>query len=332
MYRIGIDVMSGDNPPSELIDGCVQSTLLFDQVKIFIVGDKSQVTRILNERDYPKDKLEILHSDDIISMDEHPAKACRTKKTSSVMIGMTALRNDEIDAFFSPGSTGASLAGSLYSIGRLKGVKRPAIGVFFPTQRGWAFVLDVGANMDCHYKYLKQFAIMGVTYYMHYFKVKNPRLGLLNIGEEESKGNDLTLKTYKELEKLPYNFVGNIEPAAVIDGGCDVLICDGFVGNILLKSFESVGKYFLNTVKSASKEKLSYLIGSYLLKSKFLKLKNDWDARKVGGAPLLGIAKPVFIGHGNTNCQSIQACVKTMIHCLDLDIYKHVQNDIREWS
>ncbi len=332
MYRIGIDVMSGDNSPSELIDGCVKSILKQKQAKACVFGDQSQIKQILKKHNYPNDRIDIIHSREVIGMDEYPAKACREKKDSSLMVGTNALSQGKIDAFFSPGNTGATLAGSLYSIGRLKGVKRPAIGVFMPTHTGWMLMLDAGANVDCHHKYIKQFAIMGISYYSHYFKVKNPRLGILNVGEEESKGNDLTKKSYKELQKLPYNFIGNVEPSGIVHGNCDVLVCDGFVGNILLKSFETVAKHLLSTFKSASKEKLSYLIGSLLLKSKFVDLKEKWDAKKIGAAPLMGIAKPVFIGHGNTDAISMEAAIKTITSYLEFNVQQHIQNAINQWS
>ena len=334
MYRIGIDVMSGDNPPPMLIEGCIQSILKQSQSKVFIIGDQKQIKQKLKQHDHlnVNDRIDIIHSREVIGMSEHPAKACRQKRDSSLMIGTQALSEGKIDAFFSPGNTGATLAGSLYSIGRLKGVKRPAIGVFMPTQEGWMLMLDAGANVDCHYKYIKQFAIMGISYFSHYFNIKNPRLGLLNVGEEDSKGNDLTKKSYKELQKLPYNFVGNIEPFDIVQGNCDVLVCDGFVGNILLKSFETVAKHLLSTFKSASKEKISYLIGSLFLKKKFIHLKEKWDAKKIGAAPLMGIAKPVFIGHGNTDAKSMEAAINTITNCLELNVQQHIQNAINQWS
>lgn len=333
MYRLGIDVMSGDNPPSELIGGCVESISRYPQAKICIIGDENEITRTLKKSNYPEGRIDILHSDEIITMNEHPAKACRQKKTSSVMVGTGAVNSGKIDAFFSPGNTGATLASSLYSIGRLRGVKRPAVGVFMPNTKGrWTLVLDVGANVDCHYKYLKQFAIMGVCYFAHQFRTKNPRIGILNVGEEKTKGNELTQRTYREMEKLPFSFVGNVEPYDIIKGKCDVLICDGFVGNILLKSFEGVSKYFMGAIKDATKDKFIYLLGAYLLKGKFMSLKRDWDPRRIGAAPLLGIAKPVFIGHGNTNTNSIIAAVKTILDYLNLDMQHHIQKEINKWS
>ena len=328
MVNIGIDVMSGDRSPKEIILGAIEALKKYS-FHLHLVGDANEIKRSLDGHPFPVKRLHFLPSTEVIQMDESPVEACRQKKDSSLMVGLDNLDKGLIDAFISPGNTGATLAGALRTVGRLKGVKRPAIAVSLPTKKGQVVLLDGGANMDCQVRYLRQFAVMGVTYFHYLFKTENPRLAVLNIGEEESKGNELTIKTFRELKRLPYQFVGNMEPADLIEGRCDVVVCDGFVGNVLLKSYESIAKFFLHLLKNVSREKWSYAIGVSLLQRRFKNMRDKWN---VGAAPLLGVAKPVFISHGNSDSASIQSAVKTALDYMQQDINHHLETEIREWG
>lgn len=336
MRVFAIDIMSGDRRPQELLKGCLESIRSYQELKIAVVGKRPLIESLLASAklsDEERSRISIIPSDSIVEMDESPAVACRKKPNSTVMVGTKSVKEGLVDAFFSPGNTGATLAASLYNLGRLKNVKRPAIGVFIPTKRKTkALVLDSGANMDCNPKYLRQFAIMGSEYYKIFFDKVDVRVGLLNIGEEDEKGNELVQTTYKHLQDLPYIFKGNVEPKHIAAGECDVVVCDGFVGNVYIKTYEATALTVMDYFKKAWKEKLLYKVGLVALKKKFDEIKRDFDPSEIGCAPLIGVAGNIFIGHGGSDGRTVASAVKTMLKCVDKNPLERIVESIEEYD
>ncbi len=322
--------MSGDYPPEELIKGCVDAARALD-TQVVIVGEEKVIHKYFAKKKIKdtRHNLEVLPSFDVIHMDENPVQACRKKKKSSIMTGLTALKNNKIDAFWSPGNTGAVLTGALFTVGRIHGIKRPAIASLFPNKHGFSLLVDAGANAECHWKFLKQFAIIGDIYFKNIYNIKAPRIGLLNIGGEASKGNELLVKTFRELSKTSLNFIGNIEPAEVLDNKADIIVCDGFTGNIFLKTGEGTAKFITGIIKKTAYSSFLCKLGAWLLRPAFNHIRTKTDAKKYGGAPLLGIKKPVYIGHGSSNAQSTASAVKTCFKGLQFDIQAQIKDAIK---
>ncbi len=333
MLKIGVDVMSGDMPPYELIKGCLSACKQYKNLHTFLVGDRFVIKENLETFSYDKNRITLIHAEEVISMDEHPSKACRAKKNASVMVGCRGLKNGLYDSFFSPGNTGATLAAALLIVGRIDGVKRPAIMSPLPRKDGsFSYLLDAGANVDCHPRYLKQFAVMGYNYVKYILGNVSPKIGLLSVGEESTKGNELTFKVYKMLEKLPYDFIGNIEPAHCLTNKVDVIVADGFVGNILLKSLETGVKAITSTIRKEVYTSFKYKLGGYLLKEVFKSIKKNTDAESFGGANLIGVKKPIYIGHGSSGAKAVFSALENCMKAIDHKIITHIEQDIEKWG
>jgi glycerol-3-phosphate acyltransferase PlsX len=315
--RIAIDAMGGDYAPFSIVAGAVLAHRVFgDDTELTLVGDKSRIEAELlnlNASDLP---IRVVHSSQVIGMAEEPAESVRKKPDSSIVAALGLQKNKESDAFISAGNTGAAMAASLIILGRLQAVSRPAIGAFFPTEKGAALVLDVGANSDCKAQNLYQFGLMGSIYFSNIFGNENPRVGLLSIGEEKSKGNELTIASHKLLSAADLNFAGNIEGRDILKGKADVVICDGFVGNIILKFAESIDSFLGELVRRQVKVNLLAKIGALLLAPAFKDLKKNLDYAEYGGAPLLGIDGVSIICHGKSSPKAIKNAVgmaRTMV-------------------
>ena len=333
MLKVGVDVMSGDMPPHELIKGCLSASKQYKNLHVFLVGDRFVIKENLERVSYDKDRVTVIHAKEVISMDEHPSKACRAKKDASVMVGCRGLKNGLYDSFFSPGNTGATLAAALLIVGRIDGVKRPAIMTPLPRQDGsFSFLLDAGANVDCHPRYLKQFAVMGYNYVKYVLGHDSPKIGLLSVGEESTKGNELTFKAYKILEKLPYNFIGNVEPADCLTNKVDVIVADGFVGNILLKSLETGVKALKSMIRKEVYTSFKYKVGAYFLKGMFESIKKSTDAESFGGANLIGVKKTIYIGHGSSGARAVFSALEICMKSIDFKIITHIEQDIEKWG
>lgn len=330
--KIAIDVMSGDKSPVELIRGCVKAAQE-TEATIVIIGNEQIIREELANHTLEPDKIEIIESEDIIGMCESPAKACRQKRDSSVVIAARSIKENLCEAFFSPGNTGATLTSALLEVGRLKGVKRPAIASLLPSRSNRPlYILDAGANVDCIPKYLLQFALMGETYYKCVHHVKEPRVGLLSIGEEESKGNSLTFHTHQLLKKIPFNYIGNIESRNIFMGDVDIVICDGFIGNTMLKEAEGLGKFLFSILKEEIKQTTIRKIGAALLIKAFKKLRSLTDASEYGGMPLLGVKGSVLIGHGSSDARAVKSAVKVAIAHIASDVTAHIEESIQRWG
>ena len=320
--KIAVDVMGADNPPSVLIEGVINAVNKFSDIMIFLVGKQEIINEKLSALEYPENSIEVVNSSQIIEMSESPSKALRQKKDSSIYIGSQLVAEGEAEAFVSPGNTGAVMAAGLFNIGRISGIKRPAIVTLFPSEGGRTLVLDSGANTDSTPENLLQFALMGQIYAHLILNKTEARIGLLSIGEEKSKGNKLTSETYDLLEQDPRikKFIGNIEGRDVFSDKCDIAVCDGFTGNIVLKTTEGTAFFLLDMFKKAFKKNLITKFAALIMKSQLKEIKNKVDYRQYGGAPLLGVKGVVIISHGSSD--------KTAIYNAVLAARRNVKNDI----
>lgn len=329
--KIALDAMGGDNAPAEIVKGAVKACHLYDDLKIVLIGRKIDIKSELGDN-YSKDKIEILNAEEIIQMEDSPIRAIRKKKDSSIVRGMNLLKEKGVDAFVSAGNTGAVMSAALFGLGRLKGTKRPSILINFPNINGRTIVLDNGANTDTKAENLLQFAIMGEIYAKKVLGIDNPRLGLLSIGEEKEKGNQLVKDTYNLLEKdiRIKNFIGNVEGRDIFNGQCDLVVCDGFVGNVVLKTTEGVASFMFKLLKDAFNTSLRAKLGALLLKPYLKSLKDKTDYRQYGGAPLLGVNDVVIISHGSSDAIAVTNAIKVARDTVNNDVIKYIEEEINK--
>lgn len=307
--RIAIDAMGGDFAPKAPVEGAVEACKAYG-VEVFLVGLKEEIEKYIGEEDRKNEKIHIVEASEIINADEAPVNAIKHKKDSSLVIGLKLVKEKQCDAFVSAGSTGAFLAGSLLKVGRLKGIDRPGLAPLVPTMKGSCMLMDAGANVDCKPKNLLQFAIMGSVYMEQVMGIKKPRVGLLNIGAEETKGNELTKESYGLLAKASIHFVGNVEARDITEGVCDVCVCDGFVGNVLLKSIEGVAATVFKALKNEFTRSFKNKLGALLLKDGIKGFKKRFDYTEVGGAPFLGIDGIMIKAHGSSDAKAVMNAVR----------------------
>ncbi|MDS0524921.1 phosphate acyltransferase PlsX [Clostridium sp. SHJSY1] len=309
--KIAIDGMGGDHAPQAVVDGVVQAIKDYSNIEMYITGPKDKIEAELSKYNYPKERIKVVDATEVISPNEHPVMALRKKKDSSIVKALNLVKSGECEAVISAGSTGAFLAGCTFVIGRIKGVERPALAPIMPGRNGHFMVVDVGANVDCKPSYLVQFAHMGKIYYETMFDNKNVSVGLVNIGAEEEKGNDLTKNTYKLLKEENLNFVGNVEPREIPKGDVNVLVADGFVGNTVLKMYEGCASTLLGMIKDEIyASPLISKIGAALLKPVFKKLMVKFDYKEVGGAPFLGVDGICIKAHGSSDGKAFKNAIK----------------------
>ena len=326
--RIAIDAMGGDYAPQEVVLGAYRAHQELD-VAISLVGDPVQIKACLEARDLNPNEITIVPAEDVIAMADDPMTSLRRKPRSSINVAMNLVKAGEADAVLSAGHSGAAMAAALLRLGRLPGVDRPAIGVMLPTviPGKQVLVLDVGANVDCRPKFLEQFAVMGSTYSHWIHNIPTPRVGLLSIGEESSKGNDLVLRAHQLLQKnSEIYFVGNAEGRDVLSGQFDVIVCDGFVGNTLLKFAEAMGEALLNILKEELPRGLHGKVGSSLLKPNLRRIKQRMDHAEHGGGLLLGVAGICVISHGSSKARSIFHAIRFAKEAVDHRVLDHLMN------
>ncbi|MEW6066383.1 phosphate acyltransferase [Desulforamulus profundi] len=307
MTRIALDAMGGDHAPMEIVRGARDAAHELG-VHIILVGDQEKIQREL-DGDAAGGLISIVHAPEVVEMDEHPVNAIRKKKNSSIVVATQLVKEGTADAVVSAGSTGAQMASSLFILGRIAGVDRPAISTLLPTARGVVALLDVGANVDCRPQHLKQFAVMGSLYAEKVLGLPNPRVGLLNIGAEETKGNELTLAAYQLLKEAEINFVGNVEGRDLFLGTSDVAICDGFVGNVVLKSAEGLAMSILGMFQQEL-GRLEDILGRERIMHIMSGFKRRMDYAEYGGAPLLGVDGVSVISHGSSRARAIKNAVR----------------------
>jgi glycerol-3-phosphate acyltransferase PlsX len=305
--KIVVDAMGGDDAPAVVVDGAVQAARDLD-LEIILVGRQEAVQPELAQYDTAGLTISMHHASQVIEMDEHPAAAVKAKKDSSMVVAMEYVKRGDADAFFTAGNSGGALAAALFRLGRIRGIKRPAISTIFPSQtpQGYCFILDIGANADCKPEYLVQFAHMGSIYAERVLGVSNPRVAIVSNGEEEGKGNQLVQEAAPILRASKLNFVGNAEGRDIPAGMADVVVTDGFTGNVIIKLAEGVSRLLLDVLKEEITSTNLSKMGALLAKPAFDKVKSRLDYREYGGAPLLGVDGPVIIGHGRSDARAIR--------------------------
>jgi len=321
--RIALDAMGTDSSPSNEVEGAIRALRRFDrECEILLVGEQDRIKAELSlHSDFPRDKVSVVHAPDRINPSEAPAAAVRRKPNSSIVVGVKLQKEGEADAFVSAGSTGAVMASSLLFLRPLAGVDRPAIGTVLPTSKGPTLLLDAGANVDCKPHHLLQFAHLGHIYAQDILGVEDPRVGLLNIGEEPEKGNELAVESHKLLLKEDLNFIGNIEGREIIRGGCDVLVCDGFDGNLILKFYESVAAFIIGILK---KELETHRADELDLNEIFRFL----DYEEEGGAPLLGVNGVSIIMHGSSSPKAISNALEVAARAVESSMVSHAAGEL----
>lgn len=307
--KIALDAMGGDHAPEEIVKGAVLAADKYAQIeKIFLVGDKEALGKFA---ECGHDKLEIVHASEVIEMHEHPAQSYRRKKDASITVATALVKDGVADAVVSAGSTGAQLAAAMFGLGRIKGIKRPAIGSFIPTLQGGKLLVDAGANTNVDAENLVQFAQMGSVYMQCMQNIAEPKVGLINNGAEETKGTELTQSAYQALKVAPgVNFYGNIEGRDITAGICDVMVCDGFTGNVVLKTMEGMGKGIVTMLKEELMATTRTKLGAALAKPALANLKKRMDYSDYGGAPLLGVSGVSIVCHGSSDAKAVANGIK----------------------
>jgi len=327
--KIVIDGMGGDNAPVAAIQGMVQALEEYKDIEMYITGPEKEINDELSKYNYPKEKVKVINTTEVISTNEHPVMAVRKKKDSSLVKALNLVKEGTCDAIISGGSTGAFLAGCTFIVGRIKGVERPALAPIMPGKNGSFMIVDVGANVDCKPSYLIQFAKMGKIYYEKVFNIKNPSVGLINIGAEEEKGNELTKATYKLLkEEAELNFVGNVEPRDIAVGDTNILVSDGFVGNTALKMYEGTASTLLKIMKDEiMKSSIISKVGVLLLKPVVKKIMKRFDYKEYGGAPFLGVDGICIKAHGSSDGKAFKNAIRQTKIFYENDVLKYMKNE-----
>ncbi|WP_459480674.1 phosphate acyltransferase PlsX [Clostridium saccharoperbutylacetonicum] len=310
--KIAIDGMGGDNAPVAVVQGAIDALKEYDNIELYITGPEELINAELEKYTYSKEKINVIDAKEVISPNEHPVMALRKKKDSSIVKALELVKDGVCDAIISGGSTGAFLAGCTLTIGRIKGVERPALAPIMPGRHGSFIIVDVGANVDCKPQFLVQFAKMGKIYYEKVFDVKNPSIGLINIGEEEEKGNELTKAAFKLLkEEKNINFKGNVEPREIPVGNTNVFVCDGFVGNTALKMYEGSAASILGIIKDeVLKSSITSKLGILLLKPVLKNCLKKFDYKEYGGAPFLGVNGICIKAHGSSDGKAFKNAIR----------------------
>ncbi len=324
--RFALDAMGGDFAPHAVVQGALDAlNKSSNHLSLILVGDETAIRKELNEHD--SNSIEIVHTDDVVTMEDKGSKVLKTKPNSSLVRGIKMVKDGEADGFISAGHTGAVMSTSLLSFGRIPGVRRPALAAYFPTEGRGKVLCDVGANPDAKPEHLVQFALMASHYYDHVEGFAAPKIGLVNIGSEPSKGSELYIESYKLLSEMP-NFVGNIEGRSLLTSKADVLICDGFVGNTLLKFAESWINFFTDEMRQKIEEKVSYKIGAGLMKPIFETLRSKYDYEEHGGTPLLGVNGISIVCHGSSGPKSIMNSIFLAQKCIENKLIEDTQKSL----
>lgn len=306
--KIGIDAMGGDHAPSEIVKGAIEALKETD-AEVVLYGDETAISSVLSQLTYDKNRVSIKHTSERIENDDKPVQAIRRKKDASMVVGLNDLKEKSLDAFVSAGNTGALLAGALFKVGRIKGIDRPAICTVYPTMNGASVLVDAGANAECKVNNLLEFAFMGDLYAQKIIGISNPKIGLANIGAEETKGTPLYIQTHEALKKMPLNFVGNVEGRDIPNGVVDVIVADGFTGNIILKLTEGVALSLMKGLKESILSNFKGKLGGMLLKGNLKSFKKKLDYTEYGGAPMLGVEGLVVKAHGSSNAKALKNAV-----------------------
>lgn len=331
--KIVVDAMGGDQAPAVVVDGAVQAAREWD-IEVILAGQRGPVQAELEKYNTAGLPLTLKHASEVIEMHEHPAAAVRTKKDNSMIVGMEMVKRREADAFFTAGNSGGALAAALFRLGRIRGIKRPALSTVFPSQtpHGFCFILDIGANADCRPEYLLQFAMMGSVYAERVLGVPNPRVAIVSNGEEEGKGNQLVRETVPFLKASPLNFVGNAEGKDILRGLADVIVTDGFTGNVIIKLAEGVSRFLMDLLKENLTASSMSKVGAALAKPAFDNVRSRLDYREYGGAPLLGIDGVVIVGHGRSDALAIKNAIRVATQTVENSVLEAIKQGLARYQ
>lgn len=327
--KVALDVMGGDNAPVETVKGAIDAVTARKDIKVFLVGQEEVVKKELGKYTYPADQIEIVPAEEVIETAEPPVNAIRKKKQSSIVIGMNMVKQKEADAFVSAGSSGAVLVGGQVIVGRIKGIERPPLAPLIPTEKGVSLLIDCGANVDARASHLVQFARMGSIYMENVVGVKNPKVAIVNIGAEEDKGNALVKETFPLLKACKdINFVGSIEAREIPHGEADVIVCEAFVGNVILKLYEGLSSTLVGVIKKGMLSSLRSKIGALLAMPALKSTLKAFDASQYGGAPLLGLSGLVVKTHGSSKANEITNSIYQCVTFREQDINGKIKKNI----
>ncbi len=328
--RIIVDGMGGDNAPGAIVEGAV---LASERIRddIYIIGKEDEISAELAKYDFDESRMKVIPASQVIENEEAPVRAVRTKKDSSIVKGINMVKNGEADLFISAGNSGALMAGGLFILGRIPGIDRPAIASTYPILgKGVSMLVDSGANSECKPRNLLEFGIMGSIYMDKVIGIDKPRVGLVNIGAEENKGSTLTKATYDLLDKSDVNFIGNVEGRDIPLGACDVIVCDGFVGNIILKLTEGLALSLSARMKKKFTDGVKAKVGSLILMDKLKGLRKDFDYSEYGGAPILGVKGPVVKMHGSSNANGVMNSIIKAVPYAKEGVVDIIQSQVLE--
>ncbi len=327
--KIVVDAFGGDNSPISVIKGCLLAINDWPEISICLCGNKEELTKISLRHGFNLKKFEIVDAKDQIEMSQNPAAIFDAKNKSSMAVGLKLLKDDLADAFVSAGNTGALAIGASLFIGRIKNIKRAALAPIIPTTNGKCLLIDAGANLECKPKTLRQFATMGSIYAKRVLVVKSPQVGLVNVGTEKNKGTMLQQETYELLNSCDeINFIGNIEARSIMLGGCDIAVCDGLCGNIILKTIEGTGKFLADELKNMFNRNNLTKFAALILNKEIKRFKKTITYTNYGGAIFLGISKPVIKAHGSSNAAAIKAAIKQAKLCIEQKIIEEISNRV----
>lgn len=327
--NVAVDAMGGDNAPAEIVKGAVEAVLAQEKIRVWLVGKEEAVKKELSAYTYPADRIEIVNATEVIETAEPPVNAIRSKKDSSIVKGLGLVKAGECDAFVSAGSSGAVLVGGQVLVGRAKGVERPPLAPLIPTEKGAALLIDCGANVDARPSHLVQFARMGSIYMENVMGIKNPRVAIVNIGAEEEKGNALVKETFPLLKECKdINFIGSIEARDIPAGYADVVVCEAFVGNVILKLYEGVGGTLIKKVKAGMMTSLRSKIGALLVKPALKETLKTFDLEEYGGAPLLGLKGLVVKTHGSSKAVEVKNTILQCVTFKEQDIIGKIRTSL----
>jgi glycerol-3-phosphate acyltransferase PlsX len=332
VIRIAVDAMGGDKAPEAIVSGAVEAARIAKgRFEVVLVGDENEIDTCLQQHHFVKGcPISVVHASERIEMDESPGQALRKKPNSSISVAMGMHSQGKVDAVVSAGNTGAVLGAALFTLKRLEGVLRPTIGSFLPHESGVCFVVDVGSNVDCKPEQLVQFGLMGSIFFRNVMDIEKPRVGLLNIGEEPGKGNDLVQTAYPLFEKTSLNFVGNVEGRDILSGQADVIVCDGFVGNILIKFGESLTRMLPFSLKRAVGKNIAGVVGHFLIQPKFSKMLKLFDYQEYGGAPLLGVKGNCIVAHGRSTPHAIRTAIAEAWKMVNENVADRIASQIQK--
>lgn len=325
--RIAIDAMGGDNAPKEIVLGAIQAVEAFSNIEIILVGDENKIKEHMNE----VERISIIHTDEVITSTDEPVRAVRRKKNASMVLAAKEVAEGRADACISAGNTGALMATGLFIVGRIEGIERPALSPTLPTIGGEGFVLlDVGANVDAKPEHLVQYALMGSIYSQKVRNIEKPRVGLLNIGTEEKKGNELTKHTYELLKKADIHFIGNVEARDLMDGAADVVVTDGFTGNMVLKTVEGTAMSIMKMLKTALMSSMKSKLAAAVLKPNLYQLKSKMDYSEYGGAGLFGLKAPVVKAHGSSDATALFNAVRQTRDMVEQNVSEKIKEAVEK--